>query len=123
MEVNSWSFRALAHVRAIRGHSGISLEFMRMSAGGSSMLADLIAELEESRTMPRPQKVRLEHPRQLVRWNSDNAKGSNMPQHSSIAIVGTVMPPQSSEEASEISHRHRGDRLLHSSANLLDLFV
>jgi len=49
LEVNSWFFRAMAQVRAIRGRSGMSMEFVRMSAGGSSMLADLVADLERPR--------------------------------------------------------------------------
>jgi hypothetical protein len=113
VEVNSWSFRALAHVRAIRGRSGISMEFMRMSAGGSSMLADLIAELEESRIPPRSAKSQLAHSRQLVPLQGQN-------RHNSTAIVGTVMPSHSSKE---ISPSHRGIRLLHPPANLLDIFA
>jgi hypothetical protein len=112
VEVNSWSFRALAHVRAIRGRSGISMEFIRMSAGGSSMLTDLIAELEGSRILPQSPKSQLEHPRRLVR-NRQN-------RHNSAAIVGTVMPPDS---PIEISRRDRGVRLLYPPANLLDIFV
>jgi hypothetical protein len=99
------------------------MEFARMSAGGSSMLADLIAELEELRTVPQPQKGRIESPRQLVRWNSGNAKGSNMPQHNSIAIVGTVMPSNSAEEGSGNSYRRHGVRMVYPAANLLDIFV
>lgn len=106
VEVNSWSFRALAHVRAIRGHSGISMEFARMSAGGSAMLADLIAELEGLRIPPRSPKSQLQHSRQLV--------------HNSAAIVGTVMPPNFSIE---IPPGHRGVRLLYPPTNLLDVFV
>jgi hypothetical protein len=83
-----------------------------MSAGGSSMLADLIAELEGLRMPPRSPKSQLEHPRQLVR-NRQN-------RHNSAAIVGTVMPPNSSKE---ISPSHRSVRLLHSPANLLDIFA
>jgi len=122
VEVNSWSFRALAHVRAIRGDSGISMEFMRMSAGGSSMLADLIAELKGLRSIPRPHKDQVQHSPQLLPWSSGDRPGSTLPQPGA-AIVGAVMPRQSSQEASEISHRHRGDRLLHSPANVLDIFV
>ena len=48
VKVNSWFFRARAHVKSIRGISGISMEFTRMSAGASSMLADLIADLDRS---------------------------------------------------------------------------
>jgi c-di-GMP-binding flagellar brake protein YcgR len=50
VRVNSWFFRAMAHVRAVRGQAAISVEFMRMSAGGYSMLAELIADTERSAT-------------------------------------------------------------------------
>jgi c-di-GMP-binding flagellar brake protein YcgR len=49
VKVNSWFFRAMAHVRAVRGQSAISVEFMRMSAGGYSTLAELIADLKRPR--------------------------------------------------------------------------
>ena len=51
VEVNSWAFRALGHVRALRNRSGISVEFARLSAGGYNMLADVIAELERPRVV------------------------------------------------------------------------
>jgi hypothetical protein len=108
VKVNSWFFRAWAHVKSIRGASEISMEFTRMSAGASSMLADLIADLEGSQ--------------QLLPWNSGNAQSSNMPQHVSTAIVGTVMP-RDAEETFRISHSHRGVRLLHPAATVLDIFV
>ena len=60
MEVNSWFFRAMGRVRAVRDRSGISVEFLRMSAGGYSMLADLIADLERPRTVRARQERMLE---------------------------------------------------------------
>ncbi len=39
----------MAHVRAVRGQSAISVEFMRLSAGGYSTLAELIADLKRPR--------------------------------------------------------------------------
>src|SRR5438105_6485080 len=42
VEVNSWAFRAMGHVRALRDRSGISVEFARLSAGGYNMLGDVI---------------------------------------------------------------------------------
>ena len=109
VNVNSWFFRARAHVKSIRGFSGISMEFTRMSAGASSMLADLIADLDRSG--------------QPLSWNSDDRQSSNMPrQRDSVAIEGTVMP-RDTEEAFGISHSHRGLSLLRSPANLLDIFV
>src|SRR5271170_7661944 len=44
--VSAGSFRAVGEVRAIRGRSGVCIEFVRLSSGGKDMLADLIAELE-----------------------------------------------------------------------------
>ena len=49
IEVDSWIFRAMALVRALRDRSGISLEFVRMSHGGFSRLAEFIADLERPR--------------------------------------------------------------------------
>jgi PilZ domain len=78
VEVNSWFFRAMAQVRAVHCRSRISMEFMRMSAGGQNMLADLFAELER----PRPVAIRREHPSKLLRSES------------SLAITGTIVPAQ-----------------------------
>ncbi len=109
VKVNSWFFRARAHVKSIRGLSGISMEFTRMSAGASSMLADLIADLHRSG--------------QPLSWNSAVRETSNMPrQRDGVAIEGTVMP-RDTEEAFGISHNHRGARPLRPAANLLDIFV
>lgn len=45
LRVNSASFRALGEVRAIRGQSGSGVEFVRLSANGKDMLADLVTDL------------------------------------------------------------------------------
>ena len=45
VHVNAASFRAIGEVKAIRGRSGASMEFVHLSAGGKDMLADLIDEL------------------------------------------------------------------------------
>jgi hypothetical protein len=45
LRVNSASFRALGEVRAIRGQSGAGVEFVRLSASGKDMLADLVRDL------------------------------------------------------------------------------
>lgn len=45
LRVNSASFRALGEVRAIRGRSGSGVEFVRLSANGKGMLADLVTDL------------------------------------------------------------------------------
>jgi hypothetical protein len=84
VKVNSWFFRAMAHVRAVRGQSAISVEFMRMSAGGYSMLAELIADLER----PRHGVI---HNRHLF--------AAAPPLNQSTAIVGTIVPAESADFA------------------------
>jgi hypothetical protein len=49
--VEASSFRALAQVRAVLGHSGICVEFVRLSAGGEGMLADLVSHLAKARAI------------------------------------------------------------------------
>jgi hypothetical protein len=44
LRVNSASFRALGEVKAIRGQSGSGVEFVRLSANGKDMLADLVMD-------------------------------------------------------------------------------
>jgi hypothetical protein len=123
VEVNSWFFRAMAHVRAIRGRSGISMEFMRMSAGGSSMLADLIADLERSRTVRTCREHLVEHSRQLLQGDSGLGVGVRSARHGSPAIVGTIVPAHSAEETSPAAIRHAWLWDLHPAATFLDIFV
>ena len=105
MEVNSWFFRAMGHIRALRSRSGISVEFTRMSAGGYSRLADLIADLERPRMGVIQRRLALDASRRLVPGRSGLVlKGD-------IASVGTVVPPQ---PAGELSPGENGqDRVLH----------
>jgi hypothetical protein len=119
VEVNSWSFRAMAHVRAVRGQSGISVEFMRMSAGGYSMLTDLIAELERPPTVVARQGRPLEHASRFVRSKS----GLGPALSDCIAIVGTIVPSQPVEETSPDANCHAWVPRLHSVATSVDIFV
>jgi hypothetical protein len=45
VRVNSASFRAIGEVKALRGNSGVGLEFVQLSAGGNDMLADVVTDL------------------------------------------------------------------------------
>jgi PilZ domain len=130
MEVNSWYFRALGHVRALRDRSGISIEFMRMSAGGYSMLADLIADLERPRTRRHSRR-----PPQPVEWNRVGAcpdqsrsyplvpSAAPLVQNHRIALVGTIMPPDSAENTSTTANRHPWLRDFHPAAASVDIFA
>ena len=126
IEVDSWIFRAMATVKALRERSGISMEFVRLSAGGYNRLADLIADLER----PRPVQFGRRPPQPTVwdrleagleRANPAFAEVTPVP-NQSIAIVGTVMPPQPTEEAmSDI--RRRWLQRLHPGATSVDVFI
>lgn len=114
VEVNSWFFRAMAHVKAIRDGSGISMEFMRMSAGGYSRLADLIADLERPRFLAaRPKRV-LEHSRGLLLSKPESVL------RKSTAIVGTIVP---AEETSPAVNHHAWVRNLYPGATSVDIFA
>jgi hypothetical protein len=116
VEVNSWFFRAMGHVRAVRGHSGISMEFVRMSAGGYSMLADLVADLE---TGVSRRKSLLDHSRRILR--SKSGRGSVL--KNSLAIAGTIVPAHSGEETSLVANGYGWVRGLYPGATSVDLFV
>ena len=120
VEVNSWFFRATANIKAIRGRSGISMEFTRMSAGGSGMLADLIADLERSRTVAMSQKRLIEH---SVTGNAGVGQSLTPPQHNSIAIAGTIMPATSAEERSSAASRHAWLWDVHRPVASIDILV
>jgi hypothetical protein len=123
VEVNSWFFRAMGHVRAVRNRSAISVEFLRMSAGGYSMLADLIADLERPRTVvPRPRRFP-EHPPRLHRIHSGPRPELRSTLDNRIAIVGTIVPPHSAENISPASSLHAWLHDFDPAANSVDIFA
>jgi hypothetical protein len=116
VKVNSWFFRAMAHVRAIRGQSAISVEFMRMSAGGYSMLAELISDLERRRHGVIRNKHLFAAASPLITHKSSPALSH------STAVVGTIVPAESANSALAASRqawfRHR-----YPGATSVDLFA
>jgi hypothetical protein len=117
VKVNSWFFRARAHVKSIRGASGISMEFTRMSSGGYSMLADLIADLQTSRTMGSRHACGSERSYQIASRNLGDELDPSGSQDNRMAIVGTIVSSPR-DQASRASLRG-----LHPAAKLLDIFV
>jgi len=93
------------------------MEFLRMSAGGYSMLADLIADLERPQTGVTRQERLLEHSRWLLR----NKSGLGSVLDDSTAIVGTIMPAQSAQETSPAASRYAWAR--GGGATSVDIFV
>jgi hypothetical protein len=100
-------------VRAVRGQSAISVEFMRMSAGGYGMLTELIADLKR----PRPGVTRHRRLFEVASPLTDNS-GLNQ----STAIVGTIVPAESADLALAAS-RHAWVRDRYPGATSVDLFV
>lgn len=121
LEVNSWFVRAMAHVKAIRDQVALSMQFLRMSAGGSSMLADLIADLERPRIVDARPACLIERPPQLLRGGSNSSLPSARPE--GVAIVGAILPPYSADEVYPATNRHAGIRNLYPANPSVDIFV
>jgi hypothetical protein len=114
VKVNSWYFRAMAHVKAVRERSGISVEFMRMSTGGYGMLTDLIADLDRLRPgIIRVKAIAAASTLELQRDPEPKARP---------AIVGTVVSVESAEDALAAS-RQAWARDLYPGATSLDIFA
>jgi PilZ domain len=120
LEVNSWFVRAMAHVKAIRGQVALSMQFLRMSAGGSSMLADLIADLQRPRIVEARPACLIEPPPQLLR-GSNSSLLSARPE--GVAIVGAILPPYSADEIYPATNRDAAIRNLYSANPSVDIFV
>jgi hypothetical protein len=127
IEVDSWIFRAMALVRALRDRSGISLEFVRMSHGGFSRLAEFIADLERprlaqyARRPPQPTVWNLPTAG-LERTNLANLPADTAVSRKGVAIVGTVMPPQPTDE-DVAAIRRRWLRRSHPGTTSVDIFI
>src|SRR5271156_2284583 len=114
LKVNSWLFRAMAHVKAVRDRSGISVEFMRMSTGGYGMLTDLIADLER----PRPGSIRV---KAIAATSSFELRRGPEPK-TIAAIVGTIVPAESAEDALAASRQAWAEDS-YPGATSLDIFA
>jgi PilZ domain len=124
IDVDSWIFRAMALVRALRDRSGISVEFVRMSHGGLSRLAELIADLERPRLAqylrrPAPPTVWDLPDTGLERANSVDLLAATK---KSDAIVGTVLPAHPTDE-DVAAIRRRWLRRLHPGTTSVDIFI
>jgi hypothetical protein len=85
------------------------MEFMRMSAGGSSMLEDLIADLERSRSAGTPQQRPLDH--------------GLAPASHRGGIVGTIVAAHAAEEKSPVANHRAWLWDSHPIATSIDIFV
>jgi|SRR5271166_1184643 len=119
VEVNSWFFRAMGHVRALRGRSGISVQFLRMSAGGFSTLAELIADLERPQTGATRQENFREHARRVL----SHKFGAGLVLKNSVAVVGTIVPAESAEGISPDASHRAWAQDSYPGATSVDIFI
>jgi hypothetical protein len=118
LRVNALSLRAIGQVRAVRDHSGIGIEFVRMSVGAYSTLAELMEELERFRGV-----VRTPRPAGRDQILHRALKSVCLPAPSrSIAVVGVVVPSLPGEAAAALQRRLRAWDLLRTDPPL-DIFV
>lgn len=118
LRVNALSMRAIGQVRAVRDHSGFGIEFVRMSAGAYSTLAELMEELERFRAVVRAR-------RPVGREDSlcRTLKSGDLPAPTgSIPVVGVVVPALPGETVAAWQRRLRAWDLLRTKPPL-DIFI
>lgn len=116
--VNAWSMRAIAQVRAVREHSGIGVEFVRMSAGAYRTLAELMEELERFRAV-------VGAPRAAGRDEGVRRVPTSvcLPGPSrSILVVGVIVPALPGKTVAALQRRLRSWDLFRTEPPL-DIFV
>jgi PilZ domain len=102
VRVNAASFRAVGEVRAIRGRSGVCLEFVRLSPGGKDMLADLIKELARLQAfVDKVKSSRRELDAESFRRQLEEGKLQALRLSKRFPFFGTILPAESSGESSE----------------------
>lgn len=100
LRVNDCSVRAIGQVRAVHNHSGLGMEFVRMSTGAYRTLAELMEELERVRAVMRT--------RPLGREQRVMASAClPAPPSQSISVVGVVVPALPGETAAVMHRRLR----------------
>jgi len=124
MRVQESCFRALGQVRAVRNPSGICMEFLRLSARGQNILAELIAELARLREIvERLKDARNEISPELLHsllWRPNLAPSTML---GTSLTVGTVLSPQPAERTSLILPGTTPSREEELETIPLDLFI
>jgi len=101
LRVNTLPLRAIGHVRTALDHSGIGIEFVRMTASGRQMLAELLEELERFRSaMHAPAQV---EPGEGLQRTVKRLCFSTPSR--AIPIVGEVVPACTGEAAAALQRR------------------
>ena len=101
VRVNSASFRAVGEVRAIRGGSGVCVEFVHLSAGGKDILADLVRELARLQAVIKKLRSdRREMDTESFRRQMENGKLQAAILSGRFRLVGTNLGAEMSGEKS-----------------------
>jgi PilZ domain len=102
VRVNAASFRAVGEVRAIRGRSGVGLEFVRLSPAGKDMLADLINELARSQAVvDKLKSARRDMDAESFRKQLEEGRLQALQLRKRFPFFGTILPVENSGKSSE----------------------
>ena len=93
VRVNAASFRAVGEVRAIRGGSGVGVEFVHLSKGGKDLLADLVAELAKLQAvMNNLRSARRKTDTQSFRRQLEDGRRQAVMLSERFPFLGTILP-------------------------------
>ena len=117
LRVNASSFRTMGLVKAIHNRSGVSMQFVRMSSGGHSILEELLFEMARLR-------VAMSASRPLRQRERSGGAGEsrNMLLNANVPIVGTVLPADPNEDVRILERRTKVADLA-VITRILDLFA
>jgi hypothetical protein len=100
VRVNDASFRAVGEVRAVRGASGVGIEFVRLSASGKDTLSDLIKELAKLQAiMNKLRSARRETDAESFRMQLADGRLQAGKLSKRFAALGTFLSAESSRES------------------------
>lgn len=122
VEVNTLCFRAMSLVRAVRASSGIGVEFIRLSAGGHSTLAELIVDLKRLRTLFNPPALTSKDLEQSSSGLLLSPLVHRMLHAENVPMGRTIIPAGANEKPSSTLARCRSILEAHPAANVVDLF-
>lgn len=123
MRVNASSFRALGRVKHFRERSGAALEFLQLSAGGSDMLRELVAQLSRLRLRAITLGAGDRRKDLMSRSDLDTRSCRPIGMKDRLPLFTTIRTPKPPEEAALNLTREKPAHGSDAEASSLDLFV
>ena len=119
-------FRAVGEIREPRGHAGVGMEFLRMSAGGLEMLHEMIRELARLQAhMDRIKSAREDEQKKLLMEEIKKERLISGLLLGRIPVIGT--PSSEQEGGLPSSESPRAEPILEDLKNLIpidiDIFI